>query len=222
MPLNKKIIYILGTGGMARETYSFYKKIEQKRQVLGFIVEKNYLNKKKLYGLPVFGSDYLDKINRNTLLIAGIGSALKKKWIIELEKKGYKFDQLVHTSTVIDKSLNLGTGCIVAPGTIITTDVSIGKHSIINLSVTINHDSHIGAYSHIAPGVHIAGNVKIGESVWIGIGSTIKNNVMIGNNCFIGAGSVVVKDIPNNTLAYGIPAKPVRKISDNDWENLLK
>ena len=56
---------------------------------------------------------------------------------------------------------------------------------------------------------------------WIGIGSTIIHSINIGKGCFIAAGSVVVKDIPDYTLALGVPAKPVRKIKDSDWEGFI-
>lgn len=53
--------------------------------------------------------------------------------------------------------------------------------------------------------------VIIGDNVWIGGGSIILPGVKIGNNVVIGAGSVVTKDIPDNTIAYGNPCRPVRE-----------
>jgi acetyltransferase-like isoleucine patch superfamily enzyme len=44
----------------------------------------------------------------------------------------------------------------------------------------------------------------------IGVGTTIKDHIKIGKNCIIGAGSVVVRDIPDNVIAYGNPCKPIR------------
>ena len=41
----------------------------------------------------------------------------------------------------------------------------------------------------------------------IGIGASIRENIKIGNRVIIGAGSVVVKDIPDDSLVYGVPAK---------------
>jgi acetyltransferase-like isoleucine patch superfamily enzyme len=50
--------------------------------------------------------------------------------------------------------------------------------------------------------------------VWIGSNSTILSGVTIGDNAVIGAGSVVTKDIPENMIAVGTPAKAVRSIYD--------
>ena len=53
--------------------------------------------------------------------------------------------------------------------------------------------------------------VTIGEDCWIGGGAIICPGVTIGNRCVIGAGSVVTKDIPDDSVAVGNPARVVRK-----------
>ena len=57
---------------------------------------------------------------------------------------------------------------------------------------------------------------EIGENVWIAANVIIIGGVHIGDNAVIGAGSVVTKDIPPNYLAYGVPCKPVRMITEKD------
>lgn len=59
-------------------------------------------------------------------------------------------------------------------------------------------------------------SVTIGNDVWIGSGSIILPGVTIGSGTTIGAGSVVTKDIPPNVLAYGVPCKVVREITEED------
>lgn len=48
---------------------------------------------------------------------------------------------------------------------------------------------------------------KIGNNVQIGCGAVIIGNVTIGNNVYIGANAVVLKDVPDNSIAVGVPAK---------------
>ncbi|QQL48363.1 sugar O-acetyltransferase [Mucilaginibacter ginkgonis] len=55
--------------------------------------------------------------------------------------------------------------------------------------------------------------ITIGDDCWIGGGSIICPGVIIGNRCVIGAGSVVTKDIPDDSLAVGNPARVIRKLS---------
>ena len=59
--------------------------------------------------------------------------------------------------------------------------------------------------------------VRIGNDVWIGGNVTILPGLTIGNNVVIAAGAVVTKDVPDNSLVGGIPAKLIKKL-DNDIE----
>ncbi|MEI0530808.1 sugar O-acetyltransferase [Brachyspira pilosicoli] len=63
--------------------------------------------------------------------------------------------------------------------------------------------------------------ISIGNDVWIGANTIILGGVKIGNGCVIGAGSVVVKDIPDNVIAFGNPCKVIRDITDEDKKKCL-
>lgn len=56
---------------------------------------------------------------------------------------------------------------------------------------------------------------SVGEKVWIGGNVTILPGITIGNNVIIAAGAVVTKDVPDNTLVGGVPAKKIKDI-END------
>lgn len=61
---------------------------------------------------------------------------------------------------------------------------------------------------------HISGKpVHIKRNVWIGTNATILPGVTIGSNSVIGAGAVVTKDVPDNVIVAGIPAKIIREIN---------
>lgn len=64
--------------------------------------------------------------------------------------------------------------------------------------------------------------ITIGDNCWIAGDVKILAGAKIGSGCVIGAGSVVTGEIPDNFLAYGVPCKPVRKITDKDAIDLKK
>lgn len=68
-------------------------------------------------------------------------------------------------------------------------------------------------------GLEYAYPITVGDNVWIGGNVTVCPGVTIGSNCVIGAGAVVTRDIPDNSLAVGVPAKVVRKIENAPQES---
>lgn len=58
------------------------------------------------------------------------------------------------------------------------------------------------------------GCIKVGDNVFIGAGTMILSNVQIGSNVIIGAGSLVNKDIPDNSVAAGVPARVIGSFQD--------
>lgn len=90
-------------------------------------------------------------------------------------------------------------------------------HIEIGDNVTLAPQVHILAHdasTKIFLGYTKVANVKIGNNVFIGAGSIILPGVTIGNDVVIGAGSLVNSDIPDNTLAAGVPAKLLGKLDD--------
>ena len=107
----------------------------------------------------------------------------------------------------------LGDGTQIMHGVTITNEVQIGTGVLVNINSSISHETTIGDFTEIACGVTIAGRCAIGDNVFIGSNATINPDVTIGNNAIIGSGAVVIKDVKNNTIVVGNPAKILRTIS---------
>lgn len=113
-------------------------------------------------------------------------------------------------------------------------NIHVGKDFVANFNVTILDIApvNIGDYCMIGPNTLIttvghpltasgrrkklaqAKPVNIGNDVWIGGNCVILPGINIGNNVIIAAGSVVTKDVPDNTLVAGIPAKKIRELEE--------
>jgi len=120
------------------------------------------------------------------------------------------FKTLIHPSAVISKESSIGDGTVVYAGVVIQPNTTIGKHVIVNTSASIDHDNYIADFVHVAPKAALTGHVEVGEGSFIGAGAVVIPKIKIGKWCTIGAGSVVIKDIPDNAVVVGNPAKIIR------------
>ena len=90
--------------------------------------------------------------------------------------------------------------------------IEIGDNCFLAPGVHIYTAAHPLDAAERSSGIEFAKPVKIGDNVWIGGRSVINPGVTIGNNVVVASGSVVVKDIPDNVLVGGCPAKIIKKI----------
>lgn len=88
---------------------------------------------------------------------------------------------------------------------------NIGSNNIIMAHSHIGHDVKIGNNCEISTSSVIGGYVEIEDGAKIKLNVTIRNRKKIGKNCIVGMGSVVVKDVEDNMVVVGNPAKPLIK-----------
>lgn len=173
--------------------------------------------KRNPFGLAYLGDERdkfaLSKIKElKAKVFVSIGSNKIRKNVNELlSSTGLDNPIVIHPSSIISSLAIIGSGSFVGPAAIINPLAEIGMGVIINSSAVVEHECQVCDYSHIAPGAVLAGNVKVGAGSFVGANAVIKQNIQIGANAIIGAGAVVVKDVPENQVWFGNPAKHFNK-----------
>ncbi|MFH1264491.1 MAG: hypothetical protein ABIK89_02100, partial [Planctomycetota bacterium] len=132
---------------------------------------------------------------------------------------------VVDRHALVDSTVRLGIGTVVLHGAVIQVDTYVGDHVIVNTSASVDHDCLIGDYAHIAPGVHLAGKVAIGAGALLGTGATVNPAIVVGSWATVGSGAVVVRDLPPDVVAKGVPARVTRpkssqELGGNGYTNL--
>lgn len=149
----------------------------------------------------------------NGYYIIGVNSPKSKMQVYESFKQ-YITDSMyinvIPNTIILPEIIKLGRGININFGVTIGPFTEIHNFVTINRNTSIGHHNVIEEFVTISPGVNIAGHVLIKRNTLIGIGAVILNNITIGTNVIIGAGSVVTKDIPDNTVWHGVPAKYIR------------
>ncbi len=197
---------IIGAGGQARETISF----ETTRDLAFTALSGEYISNESEIDILTPSEE-----QKETPVIAAVGAPAVKRKLVE-SWSGDRFTNVISPDAYIDKTVQIGKGCIISPRSILTTDVVIGNHVLVNIATTISHDCVVGDYATISPGVHIGGKVQIGRGAFIGIGSVISNDVIIADGVVIGAGAVLVDNAEvENGVYVGVPAKLIKK--NEDW-----
>ncbi|MDA8226231.1 MAG: acetyltransferase [Desulfitobacterium hafniense] len=148
-------------------------------------------------------------------LINGLGSirstSNRRRLFNYFKNRGYLFYNVIHPSSIVASDVLMGEGVQIMAGVIVQSGTKIGKNTIVNTRVSVDHDCDIGSHVHVAPGAILSGGVEVGEGVHIGTGAIIIQGIKIGRNSIIGAGSVVVRDVPEETISIGVPARVVKK-----------
>ncbi len=96
----------------------------------------------------------------------------------------------------------------VEPGSVILEDYVTLSPGVIILTHTNPLSPSAPIYQYVGP--REVNPVRIKEASWIGANAIILPGVTVGKYCVVGAGAVVTKDIPDFTVAVGVPAKPIR------------
>ena len=118
-----------------------------------------------------------------------------------------QFPNLIHSTSYISPSVTLSQGLLMEPKSLISACSNIGFGVTVKRGCNVGHHAELDEFVTLNPGVVLSGNVQIGARSMIGSGAVIKDGVKIGKNSLVGAGSVVLRDLPDNVVAFGNPCK---------------
>ena len=151
--------------------------------------------------------DPLDFEGQRRVLREHLGSFGDGGWIA----KTFNCDNGKNISIGVNFTGNYNLTILDVGKVFIGDNVMIGPGTLIS---TVNHPMTPGGRrKHLG----IVKPVHIGNDVWIGGNVTILPGVTIGNNVIVAAGAVVTKDVPDNILVGGVPARLIREL-ENDVE----
>lgn len=212
--MEKEKIIIIGCGEQARVTIDALEE-QGKYGIFGLVTNSNEELHQKVYGHEVIclDTDVEQLLSENAdikgyFLGVGIASgSMKRRYeLYTVLDKHLLAVNIISPESVISRHARIGKGIFLEAYTRMANGVIIGDHCLIQSFTSINHDQTIGDNVLIGCNVSMSG-IKIGSHTVIADGSSIGFKKSVGENCLITDGTVITKNIPDNVIAFGNPAK---------------
>lgn len=212
--MKKPKLLLIGDGETAEMAFEYF---SLDYAIEAFLVERNYLKKTQLFGIPVKALEDIEKeyskaiykvfvavsfVNKNTL---------RQKLYDLLSEKGYQFVSYIHPSVSIGVGSMIGDNCFVLENVVVQRKVEIKNNVFIWSGSVIAHQSIINNHVFIASGVMISGFCKIGSRSFLGVGSSVKDYIIIADDNIIGGGAFINKNTESNETYIGVPGKKIKK-----------
>jgi sugar O-acyltransferase (sialic acid O-acetyltransferase NeuD family) len=210
-------VAVIGAGGFAREVVDVIEAANAdtpRFDILGYIVDPQYgqagtmINDRPILG----GLDWLTGHASDVQVTCAVGAPhLRRRLVERVRAVGGRFFSIIHPAARLTRWVEVGEGVVVTAGCILTNQIRLGDHVHLNLDCTVGHDAVLDEFATTAPGVHVSGNVHLETGAYVGTGANIIEKVTVGRWSVVGAGSAVIKDVPPNATAVGIPARVVKE-----------
>ena len=209
----KSIIIGAGTYGEVYLSYLLDAGIE----IVGLLDDNESLHGRLIQGVPVLGGISTLETLRETHGIEAVycpigNNKLRVKFLEYALELGYKTPNFIHKTVIMSPNVTIGAqGVYILPGAIVMPYCNIKDFVMISVKVVISHHSTIEEGVFFSAGTTLGASIHVDKYSYIGISSTIMTGVKeLGENCMIGAGAVVIKDVPQNAVMVGVPAKILR------------
>lgn len=206
-------LIVVGGSGFGKEVIWLAEQTGQ-FNIIG-VIDDNSERGAHFYGKRILGKTEEAKNFKKTNFIIAIGNPRVRKLVYEklINSGACLFPNLIHPSVIMSNTVEIGSGNIICAGTILTTDIALGNQNIINLNCTVGHDTVIGNFCTIAPMVAISGNVHLDDLTEVGTSASIRQGIKISKGGMLGMGGVLTKNIDENQIFVGNPAKFLKDFS---------
>lgn len=211
---DKKLV-IVGDSAFAEIAHEYFD-VDSDYEVVAFSVEREFLKRDELQGVPVVAFEDLITIFDPSIHYIYVAivytqfNRLRTRLAATAQAMGYKLASYVSSRAFIWRNVEIGEHCF------IFEDNTVQPFSKIEDNVVLWSGNHIGHHSiirnncFISSHVTISGFCDVGENSFIGVNATLANNLTIGKDNWIGPNVVIMKNTEADTLYKADQTEPAR------------
>lgn len=211
----EKVLAVYGAGGLGREVLELAKIINgREKRWDGFIFIDDGVGIPPLVnGIKVY--DYPGTVRQFkgiAEVAMGVGEpAIREMLFSKLKRDGMSLAALIHPDVYVPENTHVGEGVIIQMGCFISCNVTISDYVYIQPHVNVGHDCVLEEGCMAAGFCNISGAVHVGKYSYLASSTCIKQGISIGDNCVVGMGAVVFRDVKDNMIVLGNPAKVISR-----------
>lgn len=203
----KKVIFV-GAGEYAESVYDSMSK--KKYDLIGFVDD---IKTGSHMGRPIIASRIEQVPNfREYAYFISIGDTEPRKRLFEEVKRlGLETINIIDKTAMIASSVSIGTGNFIGKMAIVNIGTVIGDNNMVNSKALIEHHCTIKNHTRIATSTVMNGDVVVEDGAYLGSMACCIGQQRLGEFSVIGAGAVVLGDIEPHCTAVGVPAKVIKR-----------
>ncbi len=204
---DRKLI-IVGDSAFAEIAYEYFTH-DSPYEVVAFCVEKEFLSKETLFGLPVVAMEDVEQHYPTkshdfyAALVYSQMNRLRTRLYLAMKAKCYSPASYVSSRAFVWPNVELGEHCFIFEDNTVQPFVKIGSNVVLWSGNHIGHHSTVADNCFISSHVVVSGFCHVGANCFIGVNATFGNNLTVGDDCLIGSGALIARDVPDDTLVKG-------------------
>jgi sugar O-acyltransferase (sialic acid O-acetyltransferase NeuD family) len=208
-------LVIVGTGETAALAYEYFTH-DSPYDIVGFGVERAYLEETTCNGLPVVPLEELEQHFPPAHVSAFVAvsstqlNRLRSRLYRAVKEKGYSCASYISSRAFVWHNVAVGENCFIFEDNTVQPFVRIGNNVVLWSGNHIGHNTVIRDNCFIASHVVVSGFCDVGENCFLGVNSTVINNITIARDCFVGAGALIQKDTEEGKVYQAAGTEPSR------------
>ena len=211
---NENKLIIIGAGKFAEGAYKYFT-YDSPYEVVAFSVEKDYLDQKLLFDLPIVPFEDLEKLydpeeHRAFVAVSYTDlNRLRTRLYREVKLKGFQLISYISSNAYVWHNVKIGENCFILENNVLKYHSVIGNNVIMMADNQVEHNAMLDDNCFITANVTISSFCEVGKNCFFEANSIIYDNLKIAKNCLISTGALILRDTEEGKVYKGNPAKAI-------------